>query len=445
MNYIEIKENVPKYIIKKLLINSLKDLPAIKIDNKFYKYKIDKTLKLVKKTDDYITPKTKKYKIFRSIMSYFKENNLELREYFVGMIIYYNGITFNYEYKIISASIYNKKTEKIKHYNNGIYSCLYGEATFFINEKNKYNLAKKYLLKSALKAYIYVNEDSLKVAKNKYLRSIKEDLSIYDFIMLYKYSSIETYYKTYELAEFGLRIKFYESFLKEKLTFIYKIFIKSYFNFVDYYFNLTFRGYKTKYIDNMDKLRILRFIKENKVSKNVINYILNNAENAYLYCDYYLNREPFKYKCTLFPKDIVKAHDELFRLIKFKQDEVVKKQVKEINNKRKFLEFTFKDYEFYLPDVEEMVNYSNELNICIAKAGYIKRVANGETILLFCKNKINDNKFNKFASELDLKDYHIIQFHGYCNDINASYEQLNLRENLMIILNEHIEKIAIRQ
>lgn len=72
-------------------------------------------------------------------------------------------------------------------------------------------------------------------------------------------------------------------------------------------------------------------------------------------------------------------------------------------------------------------------------------LAKGETILLFCKNKMNDNKFNKFASELDLKDYRIIQFHGYCNDINASYEQLNLRNNLMIILNEHIEKLVIRQ
>ena len=445
MRFIEIKENVPKYIIKKLLSNSLKDLPAIKIDNRFYKYKADKTLKLVKNTDDYITPKTKKYKIFRSIMSYFKENNLELREYFVGMIIYYNGTTFDYSFKIISASIYNKKTEKLKHYNNGIYSCLYGEATFFINEKNKYNLAKRYLLKSALKAYIYKNEDSLKVAKNKYLRSIKEDLSIYDFIMLSKHSSIETYYKTYELAEFGLRIKFYENFLIDKLPFNYKIFVKSHFHYLDYYFDLTFRGYQTKYIDSMNKSCILKFVIANKIPKNVINYIINNAENAYLYCDYYLNRDSFKDKIPLFPKDIVKAHNELFDLIKFKQDEMLKEQVKEINNKRKFLEFTFKDYEFYLPNVDEMVNYSKDLNICIAKAGYIKRVAKGETILLFCKNKMNDNKFNKFASELDLKDYHIIQFHGYCNDINASYEQLNLRNNLMIILNEHIEKLVIRQ
>lgn len=123
----------------------------------------------------------------------------------------------------------------------------------------------------------------------------------------------------------------------------------------------------------MNKSCILKFVIANKIPKNVINYIINNAENAYLYCDYYLNRDSFKDKLPLFPKDIVKAHNELFDLIKFKQDEMLKEQVKEINNKRKFLEFTFKDYEFYLPNVDEMVNYSNDLNICIAKAGQFIR------------------------------------------------------------------------
>ena len=89
-----------------------------------------------------------------------------------------------------------------------------------------------------------------------------------------------------------------------------------------------------------------------------------------------------------------------------------------------------------------MVNYSNELNICIAKAGYIERVANGETILLFCKNIINDSKTNKFASELDIEDFHIIQFHGYCNDIGVSQEQIMLREKLLNVLDNKLKEIV---
>lgn len=442
MRFLEIKEKIPKNVIDKLLQHSLKDLPSIKIGNKFYKYNLDKSLKETLRNDEYITLRRRKNKLFRSVMSYFKETKLELREYFVGMIIFYNGITFDYSVKIISVSIYDKKTGKIKHYHNGIYNCYYGQMSFFIDESTIYKESKKYLLIYSLKVHVYQNLDSLKKAKNKYLRSIKEDLSIYDFIMLYKYKEIETYYKKYVLAEFFVRIDFYKKFLNDKLPFVYKIFFKSCFDYLKYSFSVYFRDYQIDHITYYNMHCILRFIKENKVSKKVINYIIKNGQYAYLYCDYYLNCHLFNNKFPLFPKDIVKAHDDLFSLIKIKENEWFEEAINKFNDKYKKLEFNYRNYKFYLPDLTEMVNYSNELNICIAKAGYIERVANGETILLFCKNIINDSKTNKFASELDIEDFHIIQFHGYCNDIGVSQEQIMLREKLLNVLDNKLKEIV---
>lgn len=120
----------------------------------------------------------------------------------------------------------------------------------------------------------------------------------------------------------------------------------------------------------------------------------------------------------LFPQNFKSAHDEAYKIVNdqsFRDGELpqIKEQYAEYSSK-----FCFEDKDFLIRPPHrhnELKEEGKKLHHCVAT--YAKRVALGQTIILFIRKKSEPNK-PYFTLNLDPEDLHIIQNRG-CN--NCSY------------------------
>lgn len=448
---IEILSKCEKYKLSKSFLNeflrkALKELPVIKIGNSYYKFNLNKEYVRSSKKVNYITPKTKKYKIFKSLMSYIEEVNEYVVERFIGLEIYYNGLTFDYKYDQVGLSVYSIKRDKFYYFRKGFYVNFFGESFFNLIE-SKFVRKKIDILDLNYFTYLFIcNIKSLVKVKNKYHRQIKKYIPLADYVMLLKHPKLETIYKRNEDINLK-RNSFNKWFLENKLEFDYKTYLKcssyGYYKMA-YLFFLKFKSCNFKDYLSENFISSFMSLNEKYQKLDILNYILRH-ENKFLLClDYYRMLEGVDGDYPLKPKNIEKAHNDLLKTIRYKQEKELEEKINKINKVNRKLEFDYNDYKYFIPDVKEMVNYSTELNLCILKAGYIERVARNNCILLFCEKKENPNKLDKFACELSKKEngYEIIQFHGFNNDLNSDEKQKIKRINLLNILKDKLKEMV---
>ncbi len=128
---------------------------------------------------------------------------------------------------------------------------------------------------------------------------------------------------------------------------------------------------------------------------------------------------------VLFPKDVVIAHQNTIRQIKYKEDKALNKKIeKRLDELNKLYCFEYKEL-FIRPVTSslELIDEGKALNHCVG--GYSRKYASGETNILVIRYK---NKPNEPFFTVEVKDNSIKQVHGKrnCNPKNEVAEFIEL-------------------
>lgn len=206
---------------------------------------------------------------------------------------------------------------------------------------------------------------------------------------------------------------------------------KEYLSFMVKY-NITYnelkvlRVIKRKNIKLIRKLSNLNCFDELSSKLDMIKALDNglNTYNEHIYRDYINFAEQLhfdmKNKRTLYPKDIIKAHDTLLKQIKDIED---KKMIEDIIKRYEELkDNTYKDKKYIIypvPSYSDLIVESKIQNNCVRSYNY--RYANKEIDLYFMRLVSN---MNKSLVTIEVKDNKVVQSR-IKNNHNPSKEQLS--------------------
>ena len=173
--------------------------------------------------------------------------------------------------------------------------------------------------------------------------------------------------------------------------------------------------------------------------KKVMDYTLRkmNKEGAYFFCtcyrDYLNDCKALKYDLTdtaiTMPKDLFKMHDRVAKILKVKEDEILKQKMQELVESRQAMEVT--DMELGLSirqpySIKEIVKEGRKLQHCVG--GYADRHAAGKLTILFLR-KLSDPFTPYYTMEVS-NDLRIVQCRGYKNNMagNTKPEEIEIFE-----------------
>lgn len=119
---------------------------------------------------------------------------------------------------------------------------------------------------------------------------------------------------------------------------------------------------------------------------------------------------------VLFPVNLTKSHDELSNLIKAKKIELYNSRITEMYEVLNgLLSWEYKDKVIVVPkSYDDIIKEGDSLKHCVGKGTYGKKIIEGESIILFIRNK---NEIDKpfYTVELDAYRKEVIQCRGKCN------------------------------
>lgn len=153
----------------------------------------------------------------------------------------------------------------------------------------------------------------------------------------------------------------------------------------------------------------------------------NCPEKDQMYLDYLNMCEKLKMDVkntfVLFPKNLRDAHDVNVDLINEKENQKTYKQhntkyaaIKNMNSRLTEM-FGYENQKYFIRppvDAAEIVKEGQKLRHCVGGGGYSCRMANGEIAILFLREK-RAPETPYYTIEVNLKDFSIIQYHGYEN------------------------------
>lgn len=121
-----------------------------------------------------------------------------------------------------------------------------------------------------------------------------------------------------------------------------------------------------------------------------------------------------KNEFVLFPKDFKEAHDRVYKLVQENKNELFDKAIREMSSKlAEFFNWQYKNYLIVAPrSADEIMKEGQTLHHCVGN--YIERVATGETIVLFLRQKEKPEE-PYYTIEIDPLDKEIEQCRGKHN------------------------------
>lgn len=154
-------------------------------------------------------------------------------------------------------------------------------------------------------------------------------------------------------------------------------------------------------------------------NKEIHNYLLKAdlyqaihfSETLQLWYDYLYMAKILDVPYKKFPNSLKKEHDLMARNFKYKEEEIIEKQFKARSKKLMNLEYQNDEYLILVPkETKEVIREGNILRHCVAS--YIKRIANGETIVLFIRKK--EAPEEPFYT-VEVRDGAVTQVRGFAN------------------------------
>ena len=170
------------------------------------------------------------------------------------------------------------------------------------------------------------------------------------------------------------------------------------------------------------------------------NWVIKNSVKAYEYRDYQNMLEnlgiAFEGDFRILPKNFKQAHDDAVKAYNDMKDE--QKRIEFANQLEKLLglEQTIGNYTFVLPkELQELKAEGKALSHCVGS--YADRVARGETVILFVRQK---EKIDNPLYTLEIKNGKIVQLRGKRNK-DAAADAWKASEKLLLFAKKH--KIAV--
>lgn len=172
------------------------------------------------------------------------------------------------------------------------------------------------------------------------------------------------------------------------------------------FFNKKHNGYQPKVLSTVNY--ILRQVERVKKGNELINlqYLTDYWDMMFQVCEV---MEP----SLLYPKNLIKAHDDMQKRVKEKADEILSKKIH--LQAEKHIDLCFTDDElglmiFPCDSHADLINEGNKLDHCVAR--YAESVANGSTCILFIrKTSAPDKPF----FTLEYKNGYVVQNRGKKN------------------------------
>lgn len=193
----------------------------------------------------------------------------------------------------------------------------------------------------------------------------------------------------------------------------------------------------TKYFKNVEDLKCIpKGVKLIRFQ----NWVIKNSVSSYEYRDYQNMLEnlgiAFEGDFRILPKNFKQAHDDVVKAYNDMKDE--QKRIEFANQLEKLLglEQTIGNYTFVLPkELQELKAEGKALSHCVGS--YADRVARGETVILFVRQK---EKVDNPLYTLEIKNGKIVQLRGMKN-IKAADDAWKASEKLLSFAKKH--KIAV--
>ncbi|GKX32336.1 hypothetical protein SH1V18_48160 [Vallitalea longa] len=163
--------------------------------------------------------------------------------------------------------------------------------------------------------------------------------------------------------------------------------------------------------------------------------------NDNFYIDYldYLEECKFlgynmKSKSILYPKNLMKAHEETTKLIKIKEDEITKENLLKLHGAvAEIFQEEIKGYNFIFPrKISDFIKESEVLHHCVKS--YVRSVASGKTFIIFMRDKSNKDKP---LYTIEFNNNRIVQIRGYKNS-NPTEEALNVAKKWLSNVNKKL-------
>lgn len=179
-----------------------------------------------------------------------------------------------------------------------------------------------------------------------------------------------------------------------------------------------------------------------KLNSNIdkaFHYVYDQKRDLIFYRDYLTIAKDIGYDMNnnnvLYPKDLLKAHDEAVMNYTKNKDKITNKKINE--RYMKLQKFKFQKNHFVIFPVkspEELIIESQELKHCVRT--YVDRVANGKTNIFFVRK---DNDIEKPFVTVEMKNGTVIQARGYKNNIENPLE-----ENVKNFINAWCNKFHLK-
>lgn len=170
------------------------------------------------------------------------------------------------------------------------------------------------------------------------------------------------------------------------------------------------------------------------------NWVIKNSVKAYEYRDYQNMLEKlgiaFEGDFRIMPKNFKQAHADAIKAYNNIQDEIKKQGYHKRLQKLLGLEQTIGNYTFVLPkELQELKEEGKNLSHCVGS--YADRVARGETVIVFVRQK---EKVDNPLYTLEISGGKIVQLRGNKNK-DASEDAWKASEKLLSFAKKH--KIAV--
>ena len=170
------------------------------------------------------------------------------------------------------------------------------------------------------------------------------------------------------------------------------------------------------------------------------NWVIKNSVKAYEYRDYRNMLErlgvAFEGDFRIMPKNFKQAHADAIKAYNNMKDEIKKQGYHKRLQKLLGLEQTIGNYTFVLPkELQELKEEGKILSHCVGT--YADRVASGETVIVFVRQK---EKVDNPLYTLEISDGKIVQLRGNKNK-DASEDAWKASEKLLSFAKKH--KIAV--
>lgn len=193
----------------------------------------------------------------------------------------------------------------------------------------------------------------------------------------------------------------------------------------------------TKYFQNLEDLKCIpKGIKLIRFQ----NWVIKNSVRAYEYRDYQNMLErlgiAFEGDFRIMPKNFKQAHADAIKAYNNMKDEIKKQGYHKRLQKLLGLEQTIGNYTFVLPkELQELKEEGK--NLCHCVGTYADRVACGETVIVFVRQK---GKVDNPLYTLEISGGKIVQLRGMKNK-NAAADAWEASEKLLSFAKKH--KIAV--